>query len=34
MTEGLLLNRYFRAIMDNEDDMGDKRSAVVHVVAS
>jgi hypothetical protein len=31
--EGLLLNRYFRAIVDNEDVVAEKRSAVENVVA-
>jgi hypothetical protein len=36
MTDGLLINRYFRAIVDNEEVVADeryKRSAVEHVVA-
>jgi len=33
MTEGLLLNRDFRAIVDNEDITDDKHSTVENVVA-
>jgi len=33
MTEGLLLTRDFRAIVDNEDVTDDKQSAVENVIA-